>query len=168
MSDSDDKIKQISRLLELGGTMLAQHCSTCGAPMFRYHGEVLCPICQGEGVGSDILPQEPAMSSESAAFPQTNVTGQTPMSAAPPVSSESAAQLSEDQVPISFTSPEVSNVPVSTEPVKTIEGMGSVSDMMKMKLESVASQLQSENDPRRINEYLETMEKIIDILDRLD
>lgn len=168
MSDSDDKIKQISRLLELGGTMLAQHCSTCGAPMFRYHGEVLCPICQGEGVGSDILPQEPAMSSEASASPQTSATGQTPMSSVPPVSSESAAQLPDDQVPISFTSPDMSTAPVSTEPVKTVEGTGSVSHMMKMKLESLASQLQSENDPRRINEYLETMEKIIDILDRLD
>lgn len=24
--------------------MLAQHCK-CGAPLFRYHGSVICPIC---------------------------------------------------------------------------------------------------------------------------
>ncbi|MBA1342270.1 MAG: hypothetical protein C5S52_01560 [ANME-2 cluster archaeon] len=40
-----DEIDAMSRLLELGGTMLAQHCSRCGAPLFRYQGNVGCPIC---------------------------------------------------------------------------------------------------------------------------
>jgi len=39
-----DEIDVMSRMLELGGTMLAEHCS-CGAPMFRYRGQVGCPIC---------------------------------------------------------------------------------------------------------------------------
>ncbi len=39
-----NEIDAMSRLLELGGTMLAEHCS-CGAPLFRYHGQVGCPIC---------------------------------------------------------------------------------------------------------------------------
>jgi len=42
--DSDDKIQKITKLLEKGGTMLATH-HECGAPMFRYHGNVLCPVC---------------------------------------------------------------------------------------------------------------------------
>lgn len=42
--DSDDKIQKITRLLEKGGTMLATH-HECGAPMFRYQGKVLCPVC---------------------------------------------------------------------------------------------------------------------------
>ncbi len=42
--DSDDKIKKITKLLEKGGTMLATH-HECGAPMFRYQGKVLCPVC---------------------------------------------------------------------------------------------------------------------------
>ncbi|RLG20960.1 hypothetical protein DRN72_04345 [Methanosarcinales archaeon] len=44
----DDKIKKISKMLELGGTMLAQHCSKCGAPLFRYKGRILCPVCESE------------------------------------------------------------------------------------------------------------------------
>lgn len=39
-----NEIDVMSRLLELGGTMLAEHCS-CGAPLFRYQGQVGCPIC---------------------------------------------------------------------------------------------------------------------------
>ncbi len=43
-NEKDNKIEKISKLLEQGGTMLAQHCK-CGAPLFRYHGDVICPIC---------------------------------------------------------------------------------------------------------------------------
>jgi len=42
--ESDDKVKMITKLLEKGGTMLATH-HDCGAPMFRYQGKVVCPVC---------------------------------------------------------------------------------------------------------------------------
>jgi len=44
----EDKVKKISKMLELGGTMLAQHCDKCGAPLFRYKGRTLCPVCEDE------------------------------------------------------------------------------------------------------------------------
>ncbi len=40
-----DEIDVMSRMLELGGTMLAETCERCGAPMFRYQGKVGCPTC---------------------------------------------------------------------------------------------------------------------------
>jgi UPF0148 protein len=42
--ESDDKIKMITKLLEKGGTMLATH-HDCGAPMFRFQGKIVCPVC---------------------------------------------------------------------------------------------------------------------------
>ena len=53
-SEEDIKLDKIGKLLELGGTMLANHCE-CGAPLFRYHGNVICPICDSnpkEAIGS--------------------------------------------------------------------------------------------------------------------
>ena len=47
-TDEDVKLEKIGKYLELGGTMLAQHCE-CGAPLFRYHGNVVCPICDTNG-----------------------------------------------------------------------------------------------------------------------
>ncbi len=44
-SEKDQKVKRIARFLELGGTMLAEHCKVCGAPRFRYQGKVICPVC---------------------------------------------------------------------------------------------------------------------------
>ncbi len=40
-----DEIDVMSRMLELGGTMLAETCERCGAPKFRYHGKIGCPTC---------------------------------------------------------------------------------------------------------------------------
>ena len=51
MAQTDNKrakLDKISWMLEHGGTMLAQHCEQCGAPLFRYKGEVLCPVCSTE------------------------------------------------------------------------------------------------------------------------
>ena len=40
----DEKIKKITALLEKGGTMTASH-HECGAPLFRYQGKTVCPVC---------------------------------------------------------------------------------------------------------------------------
>jgi UPF0148 protein len=56
-SEKDKKVKRIARFLELGGTMLAEHCKACGAPKFRYQGTVICPICDVQEEGEA---QEPA------------------------------------------------------------------------------------------------------------
>ena len=50
-SEADIKLDKIGKLLELGGTMLANHCE-CGAPLFRYHGNVICPICDPNSKGA--------------------------------------------------------------------------------------------------------------------
>ena len=59
-SDKDMKVKRIARFLELGGTMLAEHCKICGAPKFRYQGTVICPICDVREEGEETAAPEPA------------------------------------------------------------------------------------------------------------
>jgi UPF0148 protein len=64
--DEDEVLSKITRLLERGCTMLAEH-HDCGAPLFRCQGEVVCPVCsfvdepdsdrahlQGRGVIDDL------------------------------------------------------------------------------------------------------------------
>ncbi|HEY3362862.1 MAG TPA: Sjogren's syndrome/scleroderma autoantigen 1 family protein [Methanosarcina sp.] len=50
-SEKDKKVKRIAHFLEIGGTMLAEHCKVCGAPKFRYQGTVICPICDVQEEG---------------------------------------------------------------------------------------------------------------------
>lgn len=59
-SDRDKKVKRIARFLELGGTMLAEHCKVCGAPKFRYQGTVICPICDVREEEEETPAPEPA------------------------------------------------------------------------------------------------------------
>lgn len=59
-SEKDKKVKRIARFLELGGTMLAEHCKVCGAPKFRYQGTVICPICDVREEGEEEPVPEPA------------------------------------------------------------------------------------------------------------
>jgi UPF0148 protein len=42
--DENLKLQRITKLLEIGGTMLAKS-HECGAPMFRYQGKIMCPVC---------------------------------------------------------------------------------------------------------------------------
>jgi len=42
--DENIKLQKITKLLEKGGTMLATS-HDCGAPMFRYQGKIICPVC---------------------------------------------------------------------------------------------------------------------------
>jgi UPF0148 protein len=42
--DEEEILKKITRFLEQGCTMLAEH-HDCGAPLFRCKGKILCPVC---------------------------------------------------------------------------------------------------------------------------
>lgn len=57
--ESDDKIQKITKLLEKGGTMLATH-HECGAPMFRYQGKIVCPVCDFQEKKPEMTSQETA------------------------------------------------------------------------------------------------------------
>ena len=43
---TDDETRVMSRALTRGATMLDEACDDCGNPLFRYQGEVFCPVCQ--------------------------------------------------------------------------------------------------------------------------
>lgn len=58
MPENEDKIKKITALLEKGGTMLATH-HDCGAPLFRYKGKTMCPVCDfREEAKAGVVPEE--------------------------------------------------------------------------------------------------------------
>ena len=72
MSESEEKqkIQKITTLLEKGGTMLANH-HDCGAPMFRYMGKIVCPVC-------DIGTENPAQSGKHEVADNVQTTGKNP------------------------------------------------------------------------------------------
>ncbi|HYB59731.1 MAG TPA: Sjogren's syndrome/scleroderma autoantigen 1 family protein [Candidatus Acidoferrales bacterium] len=41
----DRELEQISKMLERGGKMLADHCVACKSPLFKFEGKTTCPVC---------------------------------------------------------------------------------------------------------------------------
>lgn len=68
--DEEEMLKRITGLLEQGCTMLATHHS-CGAPLFRRKGQIVCPVCSfGEGGGAEDKASE--MKEGSSGFSKDN------------------------------------------------------------------------------------------------
>jgi len=64
-NEEDIKLEKISKFLEQGGTMLAQHCE-CGVPLFRFKGKVMCPICDSNSNKVENKQKEIEISKKSA------------------------------------------------------------------------------------------------------
>lgn len=141
MNSDDQKIKRISRMLELGGTMLAEHCLTCGAPKFRYQGQIICPVCD--------------VSEE----PQQPVPTPAPV---PPVKMPEPIPRPEAEV-----SEPVPSARKVSKPKPTIPGMAPVEELILRKMTAIGQQMQDETDPRRIQESFELIERGLSIIERL-
>jgi UPF0148 protein len=74
MPVDDRELEQISKLLERGGKMLADHCETCHSPLFKFEGKVTCPVCSYRAT------QTPVTETERAAVVET----QSPLAAQSP------------------------------------------------------------------------------------
>ncbi|MGZ4864004.1 MAG: Sjogren's syndrome/scleroderma autoantigen 1 family protein [Halobacteriota archaeon] len=60
----DRELEQISKLLERGGKMLADHCDTCHSPLFRFEGKVTCPVCSYRAAQTHVRKTEVASAVE--------------------------------------------------------------------------------------------------------
>ena len=140
MNSDDEQVRKISKLLELGGTMLAEHCNICGSPMFRYHGNVICPVCNTREEGQPAeVPATPA---------------ETP-------SSETISELSQ---------PAPQPVSQRTSAPKAVVSAGTglpLEELILKKITGIANSMQDETDPRRISEQLDIIERGLDIIEQL-
>ena len=146
----DDNIQKISKMLEIGGTMLAQHCDNCGAPLFRYQGRVFCPVC------SDVRDPRDSLQPASTTIPQ-------------PSAKPEPSTVKEKESPVAAgsgqTSPEKKSkteLATSAAPLK-----GSVLDLESLminKMLAIAREMQDESDARRITEYLDVIDRCMEIV----
>ena len=140
MNSNDEQVRKISKLLELGGTMLAEHCNICGSPMFRYHGNVICPVCNTKEEG------------QSAQVPATPSVVSTP---------EPMPELSQ---------PASQPVSQGTNAPKNVVSGGAVlplEELILKKITSIANSMQDETDPRRISEQLDIIERGLGVIEQL-
>ena len=148
MNSDDEQVRKISKLLELGGTMLAEHCNICGSPMFRYHGNVICPVCNTKEEGQSAqVPAIPSVVSTPEPMPELSQPESQP-------ASQPAPQ------PVSQGTNAPKNV-VSGGAVLPLE------ELILKKITSIANSMQDETDPRRISEQLDIIERGLGVIEQL-
>jgi len=152
MSQKDEEsISKISRMLEIGGTMLAQHCAECGAPLFRYKGNVICPVCD-TGQRPSVPVQEKPLENKKGL--SSEFSGNT----------EDKEQLASSVNTVSSSGG--LEVPAGSKSVYTTS-LPELEGMLIKKTIMLAQSMQQEQDPRKIKELLELIEQSLDIIDRL-
>lgn len=151
---SDNNVKKIARFLENGGTMLASHCDTCGAPLFRFKGEIICPLCSG--VETDETPAP--ISKETA--PVFCSPGVPAKNATAPRKYTGKAKEKKPEQPMETSEYTIERTVYSVDEER-------LRGLILRKMTEVAEEMQNETDPRRIYENLELIEKGLDIIERL-
>ena len=145
---SDENVKKIARFLENGGTMLANHCETCGAPLFRFKGEIICPLCSG-------------IETDGAPTPVSKSAASVSKSAASPKYTKQKMKREQER------EQEPAEVKDTIERVVYSVDGERLKELILLKMTEVAEEMQNETDPRRIYENLELIEKGLDIIERL-
>jgi len=155
----DDKIQMISRMLEIGGTMLAQHCDSCGAPMFRYKGDVFCPVCKGvDDPRTRLQPKASAEASPSIKAIGTPVTEHiVPHNASHPVAAQEHIK-------------EATPVPAGPKKIPAHQdgsAAGELEDLLMQKMVSLARSMQDEADVRKMSDALDILERGISLIEKM-
>ena len=178
-SEEDIKLDKIGKLLELGGTMLANHCE-CGAPLFRYHGNVICPICDSKS--KNTIKSQPGTKEKTSMKPEDKL----PLTSDQVEQEVQEVQVSEETTPISgnqhFTgaSQSFAKVPqslteamkVPTQPKGTSQDISPetydfINNTIINKVVQLCLDLQRETDQGRIKLQMETIESGIRTLKNL-
>jgi UPF0148 protein len=155
-NEEDIKLEKISKFLEQGGTMLAQHCE-CGAPLFRFKGEVICPICDSNSNNDKKKQKE-------IKIPKDSAIEQSPSQiSTPPV----------NEIPTTFPINPPSGFSTNLPPSPNIQSNKSIgipqdsmspetSDFIKTtltnKIVQLSLDLQRETDLSRIKQQIEAIE----------
>lgn len=146
MEDKD--LEKVTKMLERGGTMLAKHCE-CGAPLFKYQGKVVCPVC-------DAKRQEQA---QQQAQEQTHLA--VPVETKPAIQPQPSMQaVNEDRVSL----PEHRMTVISGGERLNDEALEAA---IIAKVNEIAARLATEEYPNKIQMYLDILERSLRVLKEL-
>ncbi|MDW7732518.1 MAG: Sjogren's syndrome/scleroderma autoantigen 1 family protein [Methanolobus sp.] len=162
----DDMVRKISRMLEIGGTMLAQHCDVCGAPMFRYQGKIMCPVCESVSDPRARLQQklQPEIISGNKVAPVSVE--------APSLSNEmeeiQANATMEDTVKTDATSKvSISGPGGYSSTQSSSPSADELESLLMEKMVSFARSMRTEDDIRKISDHMDMIERGLSIIEKM-
>lgn len=137
----DDNLKKVTKMLERGGTMLAKHCE-CGAPMFKYHGKVVCAVCDSKKEESNLA---------------------VPVETRPALSPQAMEPVRKGPV---------TEIPQQRQQVSVVMGDASLDEaaieaIVIAKINEISGRMATEIYPERIKMYMEILETSLRVLREL-
>ncbi|MGA9141482.1 MAG: Sjogren's syndrome/scleroderma autoantigen 1 family protein [Methanocella sp.] len=143
MEDKD--LQLVTKMLERGGTMLAKHCE-CGAPLFKYRGKVVCPVCEGK--------------KERQAEEHTELA--VPVETRPAISQQAVAPVKKERI---------AELP-SDRQVSVVVGDSTLNEpaieaVVVAKINEISTRMANEMYPERIKMYMEILETSLRVLREL-
>lgn len=166
--DEEETIKRITRLLEMGGTMLATH-HDCGAPLFRYKGDIVCPVCsfdldKGKAVDRPESPLSPK-SDKPKASEGAKISEKSKKSEVEKLSSDTSLENRtrfgsepENEMISSDKTPEYPKVDQMKKELQKA---------ILSKLQEISDKMGEEQDPNRIKNQLECINEALKVLKSL-
>ena len=144
MEDKD--LQKVTKLLERGGTMLAKHCD-CGAPLFKYQGKVVCPVCDGK---------------KEEQVPEEGTQLAVPVETKPAVASHAVEPVKKQRM---------AQLPAERQ-VSVVVGDGTLDEpaieaVVIAKINEISNRMASEVYPERIKMYMEILETSLRVLREL-
>jgi UPF0148 protein len=142
----DNDLGKVTKMLERGGTMLAKHCE-CGAPLFKYQGKVVCPVC-------DAKKQEHAQTQDQTrlAVPVETKPAVSPQ-AMEPVKSTPIMEMPERRMSVVIGKEELDDAAVEAAVIA--------------KINDITARLATETYPNKIQMYLDILERSLRVLKEL-
>lgn len=147
-SFEDKDLEKVTKMLERGGTMLAKHCE-CGAPLFKYQGRVVCPVCDSGRAGAEAGATGPA---------QLAVPVQTKPAVSPQPSVETVKAGKVVEIPRRQVSIVVGGERLDENALEAI---------LVSKINDIAVRLANEEYPDKIQMYLDILETSLRVLREL-
>ncbi len=143
MEDKD--LQLVTKMLERGGTMLAKHCD-CGAPLFKYRGKVVCPVCEAKK-------SAPAEEHTELAVP-VETRPAISSQAVEPVKKQRIAELPSDRQVSVVIGDSTLNEPA-------------IEAVVVSKINEISTRMANEMYPERIKMYMEILETSLRVLREL-
>lgn len=144
MSMEDKDLEKVTKMLERGGTMLAKHCE-CGAPLFKYQGKVVCPVC-------DAKKQQYAEEQSRLAVPVETKPALSSQ-AVEPVRSTPVMEMPERRMSVVVGGEELNEAAVEAAVIA--------------KINDITARLATETYPNKIQMYLDILERSLRVLKEL-
>lgn len=155
--DEEEILDRITHLLEKGGTMLATH-HDCGAPLFRFQGQVVCPVCSFSEQGQSSQMAQPDIT------PKATDSYRADEAAEPPRSSQSRP----DESGVSDKARDRQAIGTYPDRRSREHILRQVRDALLARMEGLASEVREEQDYDQLRSQLDCLEAALRALQILD